>query len=88
MQVLNIPTADGNPYQRDLMYRCATDRVEFVGGGKGALLGLDAAKHPVTHLHWDDRIFGRDADAQNNTDLLHKAELSIENYRAHGGRLV
>lgn len=88
VQVLNIPTADGNPYQRNLMYRCAADRVAFVGGGKGALLRLDAARHPVTHLHWDDRLFGRDTDAQKNADLLHQAEQSIDNYRAQGGRLV
>ena len=88
MQVLNIPTANGNPYQRNLMYRCAQDRVAFVGGGKDALLSLDAAEHPVTHLHWDDRIFGRDADAQKNANLLREAEQSIDSYRVQGGRLV
>ncbi len=88
VQVLNVPTAGGNPYQRNLMYRCAADKVAFVGGGKGALLSLDAAEHPVTHLHWDDRIFGRDADAEKNAELLHKAKQSIDSYRAQGGRLV
>ncbi len=88
VQVLNVPTAGGNPYQRNLMYRCAADKVAFVGGGKGALLSLDAAEHPVTHLHWDDRIFGREADAQKNAELLQKAEQSIDSYRAKGGRLV
>lgn len=88
LKVYNIPVVDEDPYQRSMMYHSAGDQVAFVPAAASDLLSLNAQRHPVVHLHWDDRIFGRSEDRSENADFLGQCMTAIAAYREAGGRVV
>lgn len=89
INVLNIPYAQGNPYHGLLYGRNGPYRA--IGGHKdlGQLVQYVAATpQPILHLHWDDRMFGRDDDAGANQ--VH-GQVLIDRLRAFkdsGGKII
>lgn len=92
IEVVNIPYTDGNPYQR-LLYGGAPGACgpfAQARGRKGWLGALGAGEScpAIVHLHWDDRIFGRDRDEEANALGAQAILDDFRRYRARGGRLI
>ena len=88
---MNLIYNHGNPYQQ-LMYSDRTGRVRLEAGAKGLLGQLCAApvsdRPRAVHVHWDDRMFGRNPDREANEASAEAILGDLEQYRADGGRVV
>ncbi len=91
VQVMNLIYNHGNPYQK-LMYSDTTGPVRLEAGAK-ALLG-QISKLPIpdrpraVHVHWDDRMFGRNPDKKANEASAEAILSDLAQYKADGGRIV
>lgn len=87
MKLLCLPSAAGNPYQ-GLLYSECVKHLEIVYAGPDGLKHLDTDDFAVVHLHWDDRIFGRQHDAARESAILRDAIARLEAFQAAGGQII
>ena len=85
---MNIPYAHGNPYHQ-LLYGAAGPYVAVPGAKDLDQLAQYAAGQasPVVHLHWDDRMFGRDDDPDANQDHAQRLVHRLRAFKAAGGKI-
>lgn len=86
-KMLCLPSTEGNPYQ-SLLHSGLPDDLDAEFGGPRALSRLKDDEFDVIHLHWDDRMFGRDDDVVKNRRDLAAALEQLSAFKARGGRLV
>ena len=86
-KMLCLPFTAGNPYQSLLYSELPKEfEREFIGP-----LGLDRLSNEefsLLHLHWDDRMFGRNDDPEIIKANLHAALTRLRKFKAQGGRIL
>lgn len=86
-KMLCLPSTAGNPYQSLLYSRLPSDfETEFAG--PGALNRLNDAEFDVVHIHWDDRLFDRKDDSDDDSAALDDALDTLAAFKSQGGRIV
>jgi len=89
--VMNLIYNHGNPYQK-LMYSDTSGRICLEAGSKGLLGQICASPVPdrprAVHVHWDDRMFGRNPDKQANEASAEAALSDLAQYKGDGGRII
>jgi beta-1,4-mannosyltransferase len=90
--VVNVPVAKGNPYQ-GLLYSDTASPFAFQSGAKDGFeaLATNAALDDgprLLHLHWDDRLFARTKDIEQNRAASAQALENLATFKAHGGRIL
>jgi beta-1,4-mannosyltransferase len=89
--VVNVPFAGGNPYQA-LLYSAPDMGYDLVRGSKYGFAeiadGAERGGPRLVHLHWDDRMFGRSEDPDENAATAAETLREIERFRAAGGRIL
>lgn len=86
-KMLCLPSTAGNPYQT-LLYCGLPSGLEREFAGPGALHRLNETDFDLVHIHWDDRMFGRDDDAAANEAALDAALDTLRRFKARGGRIL
>lgn len=86
-RALILPHAAGNPYQR-LLYGEAQDSFDLQIANPRGLHRLEDGGFSVVHIHWDDRIFGRSRDPEDNKASLEAAMGVLTRFKTAGGRIV
>lgn len=91
VSVVNVIFNHGNPYQR-LMYADISGRIRLEPGGKGLLgqfsAGPVSGRPRAVHLHWEDRMFGRNPDREANEASAEVVLSDLAQYKADGGRII
>lgn len=89
--VVNLIYNHGNPYQ-GLMYSDTAGPVRLEAGAKGMLGQICASpvagRPRAVHVHWDDRMFGRNPDREANEASAEAILCDLAQYRADGGRII
>ena len=86
-KMLCLPSAGGNPYQ-SLLYSRLPETIDIEFAGPGDLNRLTESGFDIVHIHWDDRIFGRAADAIANETHLRQSLKTLRSFKNAGGRIV
>lgn len=89
INVLNTPYAHGNPYHH-LLYGQTGPYTPLAGAKDLSQLAQYTAEQsrPVLHLHWDDRMFGRDDDRDANQSHARTLIDRLKAFKASGGKIL
>lgn len=85
--ILCLPSAGNNPYQ-SLLYQEIPDNAKIVFAGPDGLGRLNAEDYSVVHIHWDDRMFGRTENAEENYIYMREKLEDLKRFKSAGGRIV